>query len=144
MPNSLRTRIKKLAYQGVISDKDKDRIVNALDMAEQKVDNDCISKAELLKHTRIEYDDDGVGHKVVYVEDVERLASANYQKPHPTTTQQITESNQQITKSLQDSLKAGGSNATMLNYELSAIDRRLADISVTLAMIADRLGGESE
>lgn len=61
-----------------------------------------------------------------------------------TTTQQITESNQQITKSLQDSLKAGGNSATMLNYELSAIDRRLADISVTLAMIVDRLGGESE
>lgn len=110
---------------------------------EPQTDRNCISRTELLKHTHIEYDDDGVGHRVVYVEDIESLPSVNWKEPQPTTTtQQITESNQQITKSLQDSLKAGGNNATMLNYELSAIDRRLADISVTLAMIADRLGGE--
>ncbi len=33
MPNSLRKRIRKLAYQNKISDKDLERIINALDKA---------------------------------------------------------------------------------------------------------------
>lgn len=33
---SLRARIKKLAYQHIISDSDRDRIINALDMSEQE------------------------------------------------------------------------------------------------------------
>lgn len=34
MPHSLRSRIKKLAYQKVISEKDRDRIISALDFSE--------------------------------------------------------------------------------------------------------------
>ena len=37
--------------------------------------NDCISRAEALKHSHIEYDDDGDGHRVVYFEDIEELPS---------------------------------------------------------------------
>ena len=40
MPNSLSCRIKKLAYQGVISEKDKDRIIEAL--AEQQHKNNKV------------------------------------------------------------------------------------------------------
>ena len=51
----------------------------ALDMAikalEQEPCEDCISRAEALKHSHIEYDDDGEGHKVVYVEDIDDLPS---------------------------------------------------------------------
>ena len=36
---------------------------------------DCISRTEALKHSHIEYDDDGIGHRVVYVEDIEELPS---------------------------------------------------------------------
>lgn len=36
---------------------------------------DCISRAEALKHSHIEYDDDGEGHRVVYAEDIENLPS---------------------------------------------------------------------
>lgn len=31
MPNSLRCRIKKLCHQGIINEKDRDRIINGLD-----------------------------------------------------------------------------------------------------------------
>lgn len=34
---------------------------------------DCISRSEVLKYTHIVYDDDGVGHKVIYTEDVEEI-----------------------------------------------------------------------
>jgi hypothetical protein len=36
---------------------------------------DCISREEAIKHTHIEYDDDGIGHRVVYAEDIEALPS---------------------------------------------------------------------
>ena len=36
---------------------------------------DCISRAEALKHSHIEYDNDGDGHRVVYAEDIEDLPS---------------------------------------------------------------------
>jgi hypothetical protein len=36
---------------------------------------DCISRAEALKHSHIEYDDDDIGHRVVYAEDIEALPS---------------------------------------------------------------------
>lgn len=36
---------------------------------------DAISRAEALRHSHIEYDDDGEGHRVVYVEDIEELPS---------------------------------------------------------------------
>lgn len=36
---------------------------------------DCISREEALKHTHIEYNDDGIGHRVVYAEDIEELPS---------------------------------------------------------------------
>ena len=51
----------------------------ALDMAikalEQQTCDDCVSRAEALKHSHIEYDDDGIGHRVVYAEDIEELPS---------------------------------------------------------------------
>ena len=34
---------------------------------------DCISRQEALKYCHIEYDDDGVGHRVIYAEDIEKL-----------------------------------------------------------------------
>ena len=34
---------------------------------------DCISRAEALMHSHIEYDDDGEGHIVIYAEDIEDL-----------------------------------------------------------------------
>lgn len=34
---------------------------------------DCISRQEALKYSHIEYDDDGVGHRVIYAEDIEKL-----------------------------------------------------------------------
>lgn len=50
----------------------------ALDMAIEALESqsceDCISRSEALKHTHIEYDDDGVGHKVIYAEDIEELS----------------------------------------------------------------------
>lgn len=42
---------------------------------EQQTAEDCISRQEALKHTHIEYDDDGIGHRVVYAEDIEELPS---------------------------------------------------------------------
>lgn len=36
---------------------------------------DCISREEALKHSHIEYDDDGEGYRVVYFEDIENLPS---------------------------------------------------------------------
>ena len=44
--------------------------VEALDMAikalEQQPCEDCISRADVLMHSHIVYDDDGVGHRVIY------------------------------------------------------------------------------
>lgn len=40
---------------------------------EQQPCEDCISRAEALRHSHIEYDDDGEGHRVVYVEDIKEL-----------------------------------------------------------------------
>ena len=34
---------------------------------------DCISRQEALNSSHIEYDDDGVGHRVIYAEDIEKL-----------------------------------------------------------------------
>jgi rubrerythrin len=41
--------------------------------------DDCISREETLKYSHIEYDDDGVGHKVIYAEDIEELPSVTPQ-----------------------------------------------------------------
>lgn len=46
---------------------------------EQQPCEDCISRAEALKYSHIEYDDDGVGHKVIYAEDIEELPSVTPQ-----------------------------------------------------------------
>ena len=46
-----------------------------LGKAEVQLCDDCISRTEALKHSHIEYDDDGIGHRVVYVEDIEELPS---------------------------------------------------------------------
>lgn len=47
----------------------------AIKVLEQQPCEDCISRAETLRHSHIEYDDDGEGHRVVYVEDIEELPS---------------------------------------------------------------------
>ena len=47
-----------------------------LGKAEMQPSDDCISRTEALKHSHIEYDDDGIGHRVVYVEDIEELPTA--------------------------------------------------------------------
>ena len=49
-------------------------------ITKQQPCEDCISRSEALKHTHIEYDDDGVGHKVVYAEDIEELPSVTPQQ----------------------------------------------------------------
>jgi len=58
-------------------------IRESLDMAikalEQEPCEDCISRKEALKHSHIEYDDDGEGHRVVYFEDIENLPSVTHQ-----------------------------------------------------------------
>lgn len=40
---------------------------------------DCIERAEVLMHSHIEYDDDGVGHLVIDVEDIKELPSVTPQ-----------------------------------------------------------------
>ena len=45
------------------------------ELLEQQPCEDCISREEALKHTHIEYDDDGIGHRVVYAENIEELPS---------------------------------------------------------------------
>ena len=42
---------------------------------EQQPCEDCVSRAEALRHSHIEYDDDGEGHRVVYVDDIKELPS---------------------------------------------------------------------
>lgn len=46
-----------------------------LGKAEVQPCEDCISRAEALKHSHIEYDDDGEGHRVIYAEDIKELPS---------------------------------------------------------------------
>ena len=54
---------------------DNEAIDMAIKALEQQPCEDCISRAEALRHSHIEYDDDGEGHRVVYVEDIEGLPS---------------------------------------------------------------------
>lgn len=49
---------------------------------ELKSSEDCISRTEALKHSHIEYDDDGEGHRVIYVEDIEDMPSVKLTRPH--------------------------------------------------------------
>ena len=53
-----------------------------LELLEQASCEDAISRAEALKYSHIEYDDDGEGHRVVYAEDIEELPSVT---PQPKT-----------------------------------------------------------
>jgi hypothetical protein len=46
-----------------------------LGKAEVQPCEDCISRTEALKHSHIEYDDDGEGHRVIYAEDIKDLPS---------------------------------------------------------------------
>lgn len=46
-----------------------------LGRAEVQPYDDAISRAEALKHSHIEYDDDGEGHRVIYAEDIKDLPS---------------------------------------------------------------------
>lgn len=58
--------------------------VDALEMAikalEQEPCDDAISREEALKHSHIEFDDDGEGHRVVYVEEIEDLPPVTPQR----------------------------------------------------------------
>ena len=72
MPHSLKSRIKSLCYKGEITEKDRDKIIQAL---EQQPCEDCINREDAIKHSHIEYDDDGEGHRVIYTEDIEELPS---------------------------------------------------------------------
>lgn len=58
--------------------------IEAFDMAikalEQEPCEDCISRSEVLMHSHIEYDDDGMGHRVIYIEDIEDLPSVTPQQ----------------------------------------------------------------
>lgn len=47
---------------------------------EQQPYEDCISRTETLKHSHIEYDDDGEGHRVVYCEDIEQMPPVQPQR----------------------------------------------------------------
>lgn len=52
-----------------------DRVItDNIKTIEQEPCEDCISRAEALKHSHIEYDDDGEGHRVVYVEEIKALS----------------------------------------------------------------------
>lgn len=42
-------------------------------LVNQQPSEDCISREEALRHSHIEYDDDGEGRKVIYTEDIEEL-----------------------------------------------------------------------
>lgn len=42
-------------------------------LEEEQPCEDAISRIETLKHSHIEYDDDGEGHRVVYCEDIEQM-----------------------------------------------------------------------
>ena len=49
----------------------------AIKALEQQPSEDCISRAEALRHRHIIYDDDGVGYSVVRVDEIEQLPSVN-------------------------------------------------------------------
>ena len=56
------------------------RLLSDIDNKKLEPCEDCISRSEALKHTHIEYDDDGVGHKVIYAEDIKDLPSLTPQQ----------------------------------------------------------------
>jgi len=62
----------KIAFYGIRA--------TALEQQQQPCE-DCISRAEVLMHSHIEYDDDGVGHRVIYAEDIEELPPVQPQRP---------------------------------------------------------------
>ena len=60
---------------GESDEKGIDALNVAISLLCQQPCGDCISRAEALKHSHIEYDEDGEGHRVVYFEDIENLPS---------------------------------------------------------------------
>lgn len=54
---------------------DRSEATEIIEAFEQQSCEDAINREEALKHTHIEYDDDGIGHRVVYAEDIEELPS---------------------------------------------------------------------
>ena len=92
MPHSLKSKVKSLCYKGEITEKERDRIIKALEQtelnpsykgvkSELKPCEDCISRKEALRHRHIIYDDDGVGYSVVRVDEIEQLPSVTPQQP---------------------------------------------------------------
>lgn len=67
MPNSLKCRIKKLAHEGKITEKESNELILKLDGH----DADLLNKVMQKQRTII--DDDGVMHRVVLVKDIEEL-----------------------------------------------------------------------
>jgi SOS response regulatory protein OraA/RecX len=65
------TRAEAINYlkSSGMSDKQIETVINAFTC------EDCISRTEALKHSHIEYDDDGEGHRVIYAEDIKELPS---------------------------------------------------------------------
>lgn len=50
-------------------------------LVKQQPCEDAISRAEALRHSHIEYDDDGEGHRVIYTEDIEELPPVTPERP---------------------------------------------------------------
>ena len=73
--------LMSLAYNihGVMDVIDHNNCEKIIKLINSQPCEDCISRAEALKHSHIEYDDDGEGHKVVYAEDIEGLPSVTPQ-----------------------------------------------------------------
>ena len=66
---------EKCAYCPHCERCDVDDDTLAIKALEQQPCEDTISRTEALKHSHIEYDDDGEGHRLIYVEDIEDLPS---------------------------------------------------------------------
>ena len=67
---SFRCKIKKLRFQGILTEKETERILDALDKAEKFDSSDLISRSEAIKHITAEYNRrlpvDGL--KLAYIE----------------------------------------------------------------------------
>ena len=110
-------------------------------ITKQQPCEDCISRAEALKHTHIEYDDDGVGHKVIYAEDIEDL-------PSVTPRTNLAETSQEwipVTRSLPE--EKGHYLVTTANRETctafwSSKNFMIHDLVIAWMELPDPYGGE--
>ena len=76
-------------------------ILGDVDTAKLEPCKDAISRAEVLMHSHIEYDDDGMGHRVIYIEDIEDLPSVT-----PQTVTDFADKCKECGKILNDKLQA--------------------------------------